>query len=107
VLSQAGYTILEAGTAAGALELMEGRTGPLDLLLTDVVLPRGLQGTDLARELTRRRPGLPVLFMSGYARDSMVTAGLLDEEVRLIAKPFSPEAIARAVRETLDSVAAA
>jgi PAS domain S-box-containing protein len=102
VLSDAGYAVLTAESAAQALQLVDSHQGPLHLLLTDVVLPRGLQGPDLARELTARRPGLPVLFMSGYPRDAMVNAGRLDEGVRLVEKPFSPEAITRAVREAID-----
>jgi CheY-like chemotaxis protein len=102
LLSEVGYTVLTAETAAQALRLVDSHDGPLHLLLTDVVLPRGLQGPDLARELTTRRPGLAVLFMSGYPRDAMVNAGRLDEGVRLVEKPFSPGTITRAVREALD-----
>ena len=102
LLSDAGYTVLTAEAAAQALQLADDHEGPLHLLLTDVVLPRGLQGPELARELTARRPGLPVLFMSGYPRDAMVNAGRLDEGVRLVEKPFGPETITREVREALD-----
>jgi CheY-like chemotaxis protein len=102
VLSEAGYSVLTAETAAQALQLVDSREGPVHLLLTDVVLPRGLQGPELARELTARKPGLAVLFMSGYPRDAIVNAGRLDEGVRLVEKPFGPGTITRAVREALD-----
>jgi CheY-like chemotaxis protein len=107
VLSDLGYQVLSAANGLEALQQVQEHLGELHLLLTDVVLPRGMQGTDLARELTTMRPGLPVLFMSGYARDAMISAGRLDDEMTLVQKPFSPDAIARAVRNILDGVSAA
>ena len=107
VLSDLGYQVLSAANGLEALQQVQEHLGELHLLLIDVVLPRGMQGTDLARELTTMRPGLPVLFMSGYARDAMISAGRLDDEMTLVQKPFSPDAIARAVRNILDGVSAA
>ncbi len=102
VLAGAGYRILSAGTAAEALRLNGEAESPPDLLLTDVVLPGDLQGNDLARELLASRPDLPVLFVSGYSRDALFTAGRLTEGVNLLEKPFGTEALASEVRRLLD-----
>ncbi len=102
ILTKAGYDVLTADTADAALHMVDNDGCTMHLLLTDVVLPGGLQGPELAAELTERCPGLPVLFMSGYALDAMVKAGRLDDTVRLIEKPFSPDAIRQAVRDALD-----
>lgn len=67
-----------------------------------VMLPGALQGHDLARAVMATRPGLPVLYISGYTRDALVHAGRLDEGVNLLEKPFTPEALATMVRSVLD-----
>ena len=103
LLEQRGYTVVPAGDAAEALELLTTREGPVDLLLTDVVLSGEAQGDDLARMVTSLRPDLPVLYMSGYPRDAIVHAGRLDEGVNYLEKPFTPDGLARRVREVLDS----
>jgi two-component system cell cycle sensor histidine kinase/response regulator CckA len=107
VLSAAGYTVICFGSADEAMvALQQGREG-IDLLLTDVVLPGVMQGNDLARVAQNSRPGLPVLYMSGYTRDAIVHAGRLDEGINFLEKPFTPEALARMVREVLDQESAA
>ena len=102
ILSELGYVVLSAGTAAEALKVLAEASHEPDLLLTDLVLPGGTQGKDLALELLSTRPGLPVLFMSGYTRNAIVHAGRLDEGVNFLEKPFTPEALARMVRTVLD-----
>jgi PAS domain S-box-containing protein len=102
ILGGLGYTVVTAATAAEALEILGESERAFDLLLTDVVLPGGMQGSDLARRLLSSRPELPVLYMSGYTRDAIVHAGRLDEGVNYLEKPFTPETLARMVRTVLD-----
>ncbi len=99
VLERAGYRVLEASDPRFALMLARDHDGPIDLLLTDVVMPR-MSGTELAQQLSAERPDLRVLFMSGYADDSMVQRGLLDPGVHFLPKPVTPD-------QLLDAVAAA
>ncbi len=100
-LRGAGYTVLEAAGAAEALAAIERRPGPVDLVLTDVVMP-GLNGRDLARRLVSARPGMKVLFMSGYTDDAIVRHGVLEPGIAFLAKPFTSGALARKVREVLE-----
>ena len=101
VLEKHGYTVLEAATAQAASALERGYTGPIHLLLTDVVLP-GASGRTLADELLARRDGLKVLFMSGYTADAIAHRGVLAPNTAFIHKPFSADALAAKVREVLD-----
>jgi len=101
ILSSAGYTVLEAADGAEALQVLEGRAGPLHLLLTDVIMP-GVSGREVAERLGALRPGLKVLFSSGYADDAILRHGVLDPSVNFIAKPYSAAALTRKVREVLD-----
>jgi len=101
-LREKGYSVLEAQNGAKALELLADRSRPIDLVLSDVVMPE-LGGRDLGHELARREPDLPILYMSGYTGDDVVQRGLLDPEAPFQQKPFSPEGLARKVREMLDS----
>jgi DNA-binding NtrC family response regulator len=71
--------------------------------VTDVVLPGGMQGNDLAQILTSQRPKLPVLYMSGYPRDTIVHAGRLDKGVHYLEKPFTPDSLVQKVREVLEA----
>lgn len=102
VLGGLGYEVLMAASGQEALAVVEGRNKPPDLLLTDVVLPGGMQGNRLAEELRSTWPGLPVLYMSGYTRNAIVHAGRLDEGVNFLEKPFTPGTLMRAVREALE-----
>ena len=98
-----GYEVREAATAAEALRILElGPTARLDLLFTDVVLPDGMNGRQLADRVAKLRPGLPVLFTTGYTRNAIVKHGRLDPDVDLIAKPFSIDQLARKIRQMLD-----
>ena len=102
VLGGLGYRVLAAGTAADALEAVREAGRLPDLLLTDVVLPGGVQGHELARDLSCSQPDLPVLYVSGYPRNAIVHSGQLDAGVNFLEKPFTPESLAHAVRSVLD-----
>lgn len=98
VLELHGYRVIDAVDAVAALKLAD--ENEIDLVLTDVMMP-GMLGPALAAELRRRKPGLPVLFMSGHSAE-IVRDGLLDPSTAFLAKPFTPAQLAEKVRETLD-----
>jgi two-component system NtrC family sensor kinase len=100
-LSEHGYRVRSATDAAGALRLLDGET-TFDLLFTDVVLPGGMNGRQLAEEAQRRRPGLRVLYATGYTRNAIIHQGRLDPDVELLTKPFTADVLARKVRQMLD-----
>jgi len=102
ILGASGYTTLIFSSAPEALAALEHQKSPIDLLLTDVMLPGLIQGHDLARTILVLRPHLPVLYISGYSRDALVHAGRLDEGVNLLEKPFSPKSLTDMVRTVLD-----
>jgi PAS domain S-box-containing protein len=102
ILRELGYRVLAAANGAAALEILDnGR--PVDLLLTDVVMPGGLNGRQLADEALRRRPSLKVIFMTGYTRNAIVHQGRLDAGVSLISKPFAFHELAKKIRTRLDA----
>ena len=101
VLTQQGYRVLRAPDGQAALELARGHPAAINLLLTDVVMP-GMTGRELAEALTAVRPGLRVLYMSGYTDDAVVRHGVLEEGMPFLQKPFTPRALASKVREVLD-----
>jgi two-component system, cell cycle sensor histidine kinase and response regulator CckA len=98
-LSSRGYRVLEAGDAEQALA-GEPEWGPIHLLVTDVVMP-GMGGRELAAALLARRPGLKLLYISGYTDDEVTRRGLLDAGAPFLEKPFEAEGLARRVREVL------
>ena len=100
-LKEHGYRVLEAGTGPEALRQVEQSNGDLDLIITDVIIP-GLDGSELARRAAIVKPGLPILFMSGYTDDDIVRRGLLDSGQPFLQKPFAPDALIRRVAELLD-----
>jgi len=102
MLAAHGYTVLAAPSGADALELAASHAGPIHLLVTDVVLP-GISGRELAIRFQSVRPGLKVLYTSGYTDDAVVHHGVLDAGIAFLQKPFTSGALARKVRETLDS----
>ena len=104
MLTSLGYRVLEAESADLALGITSGHEGPLDLLLTDIVMPR-MSGTDLARELKATRPGLRVLYMSGYTDSGVIDQGMLTAGTPFIQKPFTRATLSRTVREVLDAKA--
>jgi len=101
VLERHGYTVLEAPSAEAALDLATRYSGTIHLLLTDVVMP-GLNGRELASRLATLRPDARVIFMSGYTDDAVTRHGVLEPGSTYVQKPFTPDAIARKVREVLD-----
>ncbi len=94
-----GYVVLEASNGGEALELVVRHEGRIDLLLTDVVMP-DLRGPELRERLLLHRPGLPTVFMSGYSENAEVPE--VGEGIGFVQKPFTPEGLARALREVLD-----
>ncbi|MFA5112312.1 MAG: response regulator, partial [Desulfobaccales bacterium] len=101
ILDRLGYLVLGASNGEEALQLAEGHEGRIDLLMTDVVMP-GMNGRQLADELTRIRPGTAVLFTSGYTESIIVNQGVVEKSLNFIGKPYSPQAIAKKIRELLD-----
>ena len=102
VLQRQGYNVLEASDGEDALHLAARYQGTIDLVLTDVVMPRA-GGRELAERLLTVRRDTRVLYMSGYTDDSVVRHGILEGGVAYLQKPFSPEGLARKVREVLDA----
>ena len=102
VLRELGYDVIEARDGPSALRIMEGLKR-LDLLFTDVVLPGGMTGRELADAARTRQPTLKVLFTTGYARNAIVHNGRLDADVRMIGKPFTYADFAARVRDALDT----
>jgi signal transduction histidine kinase len=103
ILRDLNYQILEARDAASALRLLDADK-PFDLLLTDVVLP-GKNGRELATEVEKRRPGVRIIFMTGYSRNAIVHHGRLDRGTELITKPLIEGVLARKIRQVLDGPA--
>jgi two-component system cell cycle sensor histidine kinase/response regulator CckA len=103
-LRRQGYSILEAASGAEALRMAKETDRPIHLLLTDVVMPQ-MSGRDLADRLRALRPGIRILFTSGYTEDAISRHGILDPEVNFLPKPYVPALLTRRVRETLDGAA--
>lgn len=101
ILEMQGYRVLTAGTPGEAIRMAIEHVGEIHLLLTDVIMPE-MNGRELAKKLLSLYPGLKRLFMSGYTADVIAHHGVLDEGVQFIQKPFSLDALADKVRETLD-----
>jgi hypothetical protein len=99
ILERAGYRVLVASSGSQALAEMSDE--PVDLLLTDVVMPGGLSGRDLAQRLQRDQPDLRVLFMSGYNADAIATRGILDPGITVVEKPFTSSDLLGKVRDLL------
>jgi CheY-like chemotaxis protein len=101
VLSRSGYRVLLAGNGEDALKVIAGHSGPIHLLLTDVVLP-GMSGREVAERIISLRPETRVLWMSGYTDDTLTRYGIRDRGVALLQKPLTPASLASKVREVLD-----
>ena len=97
-----GYTVLAADTPGKAVRLAREHPGPIDLLLTDVVMPE-MNGRDLAKKLLSNYPDIRRLFMSGYTANVIADHGVLDEGVHFIQKPFSLNKLGVKLREALEA----
>jgi CheY-like chemotaxis protein len=102
LLTRSGYTVLAAPTGEEAVRISASHAGPVHLLVTDVIMP-GMNGRVLAERLQAERPGLRVLYMTGYTDDAVVRHGVLDATVALLQKPFTHEAMIARVRQLLDA----
>ena len=105
MLEEAGYEVLQAGNGLDAIAVAERHPGAIDLLVTDVVMPR-LSGPDLAQRLRGLRPGLEVLFMSGYTDSRLVKRGVEEANINLLVKPFTPDELIGRVAELIGDEAA-
>ena len=102
ILESSGYKVLAASDGKDALRLAEENSDPIDLMLTDVVMPQ-MSGRMLAEQIAPMRPQMRVLYMSGYADNAIVHQGALEEGLAFLPKPFAPDALAFKVREILDA----
>jgi CheY-like chemotaxis protein len=103
ILHRQGYRILEATDGQAALRIAGEHAEAIDLLLTDVVMPGGFNGRQLAEQLVSQRPGLKVLYMSGYTDDAITHYGVLGASMAYLQKPFTPDELIRKVLEVLES----
>ena len=101
MLEALGYRVLVAGSPNNAIRMVESGVEEIHLLLTDVVMPE-MNGRDLSAIIAELRPGIKILFMSGYTADVIAHHGVLDPHVKFIQKPFSIKNLAAKVREALD-----
>ncbi len=101
MLERLGYRVLEAANGAEALGIIETSMDRIDLILTDVVMPE-VHGGELGESLHMSEPWRRILYMSGYTGDDITRRGLAEPGTALLKKPFTPDALARAVREVLD-----
>ena len=101
-LAMLGYRVLEAEDGPAALSLLDGAP-QIDMLLTDVVLPRGMNGREVAEAVTERYPAIKVLYTSGYTDNAIVHHGRLDANAELLSKPYVRETLAKRVRQILDA----
>src|SRR4029077_1415508 len=97
-----GYRVLSAGDGGTALERAAAHAGPIDLLVTDVVMP-DMNGRELSRRLTEARPNVKTLYLSGYTDDAILHRGVLQEGVAFLQKPFSLRALARKIRQVIEA----
>jgi two-component system, cell cycle sensor histidine kinase and response regulator CckA len=100
-LESRGYHVIAAADGEEALELCMAHEGPIDLLVTDIVMP-GLSGREVAERIETLRPGTRTLFMSGYTADEIIRRGIMTEAIAFIEKPFAPSQLVARIRETLE-----
>jgi len=101
ILTRNGYTVVTASSGAEAIEIAASHVGPIDLVLTDVIMPT-MQGPAVANEMRQLRPGIRVLFMSGHAQPVLESEAVLGTEFLLVEKPFDQAILLENVRKVLD-----
>ncbi|MBT3927697.1 MAG: response regulator [Rhodospirillaceae bacterium] len=101
LLSDLGYEIAEAGSAEAALQVMEN-SAPIDLLLSDVILPGAMNGPDLAAEIERSGPTVKIVYMTGYAKEALNNHVGLDDHTHVTQKPFNKVGLANKIYSVLD-----
>jgi CheY-like chemotaxis protein len=104
LLKASGYTVLAANHGEEALRVCHEYSGPIHLLLTDLIMPH-MNGRELARQVVTSRPSTKVLYVSGYPDDTLLTAGLARSKEPFLQKPFASDALLRTVRNLLDDTA--
>jgi DNA-binding NtrC family response regulator len=106
ILEGQGYTVLTASDAREALAVLNDPSNRIDLMLTDMVMPH-MTGRDLAEKARELRPGLKILYMSGYTSTMISNQGLLDRDAVILLKPFTPDSLTRTIRQALEAGAPA
>jgi len=101
-LEREGYKLLEAPGPLEARVVAEHFKGPIQLMITDVVMPK-VSGRELAGQINAVRPDMKILYMSGYTDNAIIASGILHKEVAFLQKPFTPAALTEKVREVLES----
>jgi len=102
ILQRFGYRVVEAESGLAALSVWEEHGPQIDLLLTDMIMPDGLTGRDLAKQLLARKPGLKVIYTSGYSMDSEGTTFRVRDASKFLQKPYQSQNLAQVVRDCLD-----
>jgi len=101
VLADAGFSAVEAADGPSGLKILQSNAR-VDLLITDVGLPGGMNGRQVADAARALRPGLPILFITGYAENAAIGSGRLEPGMSIVTKPFEIEALARKIREAME-----
>jgi CheY-like chemotaxis protein len=99
-LKSKGYSVMEAPDGIQGMQVAESFEGKIDILITDVAMP-GMSGHELAKRVAASRPGIKILFLSGYTEDAIIHEGVLDPGTAFLQKPFTLQALARKVRAVL------
>jgi CheY-like chemotaxis protein len=105
ILTTYNYSIVEAGSGIEALRVWDERDGKIDLLLTDIIMPEGLNGRELAKQLKGRKPDLKVIFSSGYSAETL-GKNFREDDTAFLPKPYLPAQLAQLVRQRLDAAIA-